>query len=59
MSLRKAIKYGKEKRKPQKKFSNSCKNHGGCPYCENNRLYNDRRNRNAADLELKNYVKQY
>lgn len=42
MSLDKAIKHGKEHRKPyqkSKKIDRSCRNHGGCPWCEGNRLY--------------------
>ena len=41
MSLDKSIFYGKEKRKQyfgSKQFTKSCRNHGGCPYCEGNRL---------------------
>ena len=40
MSLDKAIKYGKEKRKKffkSKAFDSSCRNHGSCGYCEGNR----------------------
>jgi len=40
MSLDKAIKHGKEKRKPYRKakaFDASCRNHGGCPWCESSR----------------------
>ena len=42
MSLNKAIKHNKEKRKEYygaKRIDPSCRNHGGCPYCEGNRLY--------------------
>lgn len=42
MSLDKAIKYKKEKRKPYrgaKLISPSCRNHGSCPYCRENRLH--------------------
>lgn len=41
MSLRKAIEHGKEHRKPyygSKDFDKTCRNHGGCPWCEENRL---------------------
>lgn len=41
MSLDKAIKHGKEKRKPYKKskaFDTSCRNHGSCPWCKANRM---------------------
>lgn len=50
MGLEKAIKYGKEKRKEWKYKKNycksvakSCRNHGGCPYCEGNRLFGNKR----------------
>lgn len=42
MSLDKAIKYGKEKRKQYcraKAIDTTCRNHGGCPYCRGNRLH--------------------
>ncbi len=42
MALDKAIKSGKEKRKPYrgaKSFDPSCRNHKGCPACVNNRMY--------------------
>lgn len=42
MSLDKAIKHGKEHRKPYRKakaVDATCRNHGSCPYCRGNRLY--------------------
>ena len=42
MSLDKAIQSGKERRKPyrkSKRFDKTCRNHGGCPYCEGNRMH--------------------
>lgn len=42
MSLDKSIKHGKEHRKQyrgSKAFDPSCRNHGSCKYCENNRLF--------------------
>jgi len=42
MSLGKAIEHHKEKRKPYRKakaYDSSCRNHGGCPYCEEGRLH--------------------
>ena len=42
MSLDKAIEHGKEKRKPyrgDKLVDPSCRNHGGCPWCERNRKH--------------------
>ena len=52
MSLEKAIKYGKEKRKGyygSQAFDHSCRPHGGCPYCENNRKFSDQVDRMKAD----------
>ena len=46
MSLTKAIKHGKEKRKEyrkSKRFDKTFRNHGGCPYCEKNRTYKNKR----------------
>lgn len=48
MSLDKAIKYGKEHRKPYtgaKAIDYTCCNHGSCEWCKGNRLYQ----RNKAD----------
>lgn len=42
MSLDKAIEHGKEKRKPyrgSKAIDKSCRNHGGCEWCLENRRY--------------------
>lgn len=42
MSLDKAIAHGKEFRKPytgSKRFDRSCRNHGGCSFCEGNRRF--------------------
>ena len=42
MALDKAIKHGKEKRKPyygSKAFDATCRNHGSCPWCEKNRKH--------------------
>lgn len=42
MSLDKAIKHGKEKRKPyrgSKQFDPACRNHGSCTYCRENRQH--------------------
>lgn len=42
MSLDKAIAHGKEFRKPYtgaKRLCKSCRNHGGCSYCEGNRRH--------------------
>ena len=51
VALDKAIKYGKEHRKPYgkgygnyaKSVDRSCRNHGGCSWCEGNRTYKYRK----------------
>jgi hypothetical protein len=56
MSLDKSIKSGKEKRKQyrkSKRFDSTCRNHGSCKYCENNRLHNDKKRKVSADEKLK------
>ena len=48
MSLEKAIKSGKEHRKNYrgaKAVDKSCRNHGTCPYCRNNRLHKFKKNK--------------
>lgn len=60
MSLRKAIKYGKEHRKPykgSKDFDKSCRNHGGCDYCKDNRLYSANKALEAAKEQMKGETK--
>lgn len=51
MALDKAIASGKEHRKPYgkgygnypKSVDATCRNHGGCPHCEGNRTYKNRK----------------
>lgn len=46
MSLDKAIEHGKEKRKRYygaKAIDCSCRNHGNCPYCRENRLFKNKK----------------
>ena len=55
MSLDKAIEHGKEKRKPyrgSKAIDRSCRNHGGCTWCECTRLYQRKRTEEASRIEL-------
>jgi hypothetical protein len=55
MSLDKAIEHGKEKRKPyrgSKCFDRSCRNHGNCGWCENNRTFERKRKSFAAQDEI-------
>ncbi len=54
MSLEKAIKHRKEKRKPyrgSKRFDVTCRNHGSCPWCERGRTYANKRRRPADEVE--------
>lgn len=60
--LDKAILHGKEHRKPYegcKAIDRSCRNHGGCPWCEGNRLYNTKKKLEKTDYSLKNYLTDY
>ena len=53
MSLDKAILYGKEHRtnyRGSRQYLTSCRNHGGCPFCESNRLHKFR-DRHPQTLE--------
>lgn len=63
--LDKSIRSGKDHRqlvyyKPRKSsnFDLTCRPHGGCPYCENNRLHQSRKRISASDRELRE-VKKY
>lgn len=54
MSLDKAIEHNKEHRKPYrgaKAVDKSCRNHGNCPYCQGNRTYRDRKNRERMEVD--------
>lgn len=56
--LNKAIEHGKEKRKPyrgSKSFCPSCRNHGGCPWCEENRIYKFRKKEQKMLDRLKEF----
>ena len=56
MSLDKAIESGKEHRKPyyrSKRFDASCRCHGGCGYCLDDRMHNDKKLKIVAEEQLK------
>lgn len=58
MGLEKAIEHHKERRRPyrgSKSFDYSCRNHGGCPICEGNRLHHDRREEERTRKELEQF----
>lgn len=57
MSLHKSIKSGKEYRKEYRKakaVDPSCRNHGSCPWCEENRLHKNKKI-NRLQLEIDYY----
>ena len=57
--LDKAIQHGKEKRKPyrkSKRFDRTCRCHGSCPWCKENRTHSDEVRRRAAEEELEEYL---
>lgn len=60
MSLDKAVQHGKEYRKPYtggKAIDRTCKNHGSCDYCRENRLHASKVQQEIADAKLKEYEK--
>ena len=60
MSLDKAIEHGKEHRKQyrgSKAIDKTCRNHGGCDWCEENRKYKERRLKESADIDEQEYYK--
>ena len=60
MSLDKAIKYGKEKRKPDrgaKALDSWCRNHGNCSWCKEGRLHkNKKREKSILEQMEDTYV---
>ena len=57
MSLDKAIEHGKEKRKPYsgaKAIDRSCRNHGSCPWCKENRTFSDKK-REPVSEDIETY----
>ena len=62
MGLEKAIFHGKEKRKEyqgSKRFDRSCRNHGGCAWCEGNRLFKFKKYEEKSIQELKEFVQEF
>lgn len=58
MSLNKGIKYGKEHRKDyrgSKVFDRSCRNHGTCQFCRENRIFSNFRRAFSSLMQLKEY----
>lgn len=58
MSLDKSISSGKEHRKPyrgSKSVDKTCRNNGGCPWCEGNRLCSTYRELLRIENEMKEF----
>lgn len=61
MSLDKSIKSGKEHRRQyrgSKRFDRTCRNHGGCPYCESNRKHSTEKRKLIAKDKAKSEVEK-
>lgn len=39
-----------------KRFDSSCRNHGSCEYCKNNRIYNKIKTEEHSKLDEKEYL---
>lgn len=55
MSLDKAIRHGKEKRKPyrgSKAVDRTCRNHGSCRWCTGNRLHKHKRTESIEQTKI-------
>jgi hypothetical protein len=58
MGLEKAILHNKEHRKPYKdsrRFDHSCRNHGSCDYCFDNRTFFHKKREAFSIQDLKEY----
>lgn len=58
MGLDKAIKYGKEYRKPYRRgkaIDPACRNHGRCSWCVSNRTIQTQREAAKADIDTPEY----
>lgn len=56
MPLDKAIQHGKERRRPYtgvKAIDRTCRNHGSCGWCRDNRTYQSRRKTEKAEQDMK------
>ena len=60
MSLDKAIEHGHEYRKPytgSKAIDKTCRNHGGCDWCRDNRIYRYKKKEESASQRIDSYYK--
>lgn len=62
MSLDKAIEHGKEKRKKyrgSKAIDCTCRNHGSCDWCRENREYKNLKRKASANEQKKEYDEEF
>ncbi len=60
MSLDKAIEHGHEHRKPYKgakRFDKTCRNHGSCNWCQENRTYKFRKKEMQEENSMHEFTK--
>lgn len=60
MGFEKAILHGKEHRKPfrgAELVDKTCRNHGSCPYCKENRTFKNKRAEEDSFKKLKDWLK--
>lgn len=60
MGFEKAILHGKEHRKPfrgAELADKTCRNHGSCPYCKENRTFKNKRAEEDNFKKLKDWLK--
>lgn len=58
MSMKKAIAHKKEYRKEYhgaKAIDKMCRNHGGCPWCEENRIFKNKQKEKISEEKLNQY----
>ena len=58
MSLDKAIEHGHERRKPytgSKAIDKTCRNHGGCDWCRDNRIYRYKKKEESTKQRIDSY----
>lgn len=59
MALDKAIEHGHDHRKPyrgSKAFDKTCRNHGSCGWCKDDREHKNKKRQAATDARLEDYM---
>ena len=58
MALDKAIEHGKEHRKPYRRakaLDRTCRNHGSCDWCEENRMHKNQKRLEKVKSKMEDY----